>query len=55
VGGGSKLRGIDSLIEQNTKINVEVAEEPELAVIKGCGELISDPNKMKLLKKYLGG
>jgi rod shape-determining protein MreB len=55
VGGGSKLRGIDSLIEQKTKINVEVAEDPELSVIKGCGELISDPKKMKLLKKYLGG
>lgn len=36
-GGGSKLYGIDKLIEKKTKLNVVVANEPDLCVIHGAG------------------
>jgi len=54
VGGGSKLRGIEKLIEQRVRINVEVADEAEMVVIRGLGMLVEDENKTKLLKS-LGG
>jgi len=40
VGGGSKIKGLNKLIEGNTHINCRVADEPNLCVIKGCGELL---------------
>ena len=39
-GGGSQLKGIDMLIHAATDLNVRVADEPELCVIKGCGNAI---------------
>jgi len=36
-GGGSKLYGMDKLIEKKTKLNVVVANEPDLCVILGTG------------------
>jgi rod shape-determining protein MreB len=47
VGNGAKLRGLDRLVEKETKISTRVADEPGLCVIKGCGELMED---MKLFK-----
>ncbi len=36
-GGGAKLRNIDSLLTKVTGVPCEVAEEPELCSVKGCG------------------
>lgn len=36
-GGGAKLRDIDTLLTKVTGVPCEIAEEPELCTIKGCG------------------
>lgn len=36
-GGGAKLSNIDSLLTKITGVPCEVAEEPELCTVKGCG------------------
>lgn len=36
-GGGALLRGLDTLIREETGLKVTVAEEPLLCVAKGCG------------------
>jgi rod shape-determining protein MreB len=42
VGGGSFLRGLDKLIERETKIPVRVAEDPLTAVVRGTGIVLED-------------
>jgi len=42
VGGGSFLRGLDSIIEAETKIPVRVAEDPLTAVVRGTGIILED-------------
>ena len=42
VGRGSNLKGIDKLIEADTKITTRIVDEPEMTVIRGCGKLIED-------------
>jgi rod shape-determining protein MreB and related proteins len=54
VGNGSKLKGIDKMIERETKIRVEVAENPGLCVIKGCGQIIENKDLMKQIKLVSG-
>ncbi|MDD6488875.1 MAG: rod shape-determining protein [Clostridia bacterium] len=39
-GAGSQLSGIDTLIRAATDLKVRVADEPDLCVIKGCGNAI---------------
>ena len=41
-GGGSLLRGIANLLSAETKIPVQVAEEPLLAVVKGTGKMLEE-------------
>ncbi len=36
-GGGARLRNIDTLLTKVTGVPCEVAEEPELCTVKGCG------------------
>lgn len=50
VGGGAGMEGVDKLIEKEVKITTTVAEEPRLAVIKGCGELIERPEVLERIK-----
>lgn len=45
-GGGSLLRGFDRLVSQNTKILVKVAEDPLTAVVRGCGVVLEDVDKL---------
>lgn len=54
VGNGSKLKGIDKMIERETKIRVEVAENPGLCVIKGCGQIIENKDLKKQIKLVSG-
>lgn len=42
VGGGSLLRGLDRLIADETRIPVEVAEDPLTAVVRGAGIILED-------------
>jgi rod shape-determining protein MreB len=47
-GGTSLLRGIDKLIAEEVKMPVWVTEDPQTAVVRGCGVLLDDE---KLLSK----
>lgn len=42
VGGGSLLRGLDRVIADETRIPVEVAEDPLTAVVRGTGIILED-------------
>ncbi len=42
VGGGSLLRGLDHLIQEETKIPVRVSEDPLTAVVRGTGIILED-------------
>ncbi|PJE58164.1 MAG: rod shape-determining protein [Candidatus Portnoybacteria bacterium CG10_big_fil_rev_8_21_14_0_10_36_7] len=55
-GGGSLLRGFDKLIAENTKIKVRVTEDPLTAVVRGCGVVLEDVDKLKevLLPSHFG-
>ena len=52
VGGGSLLRGIDRLLQEETKILVRVAEDPLSAVVRGTGIILED---LDILKGVLVG
>ena len=39
-GGGAKLYGIDRLIAERTKLNVAVAQDPEICIALGTGKAI---------------
>ena len=54
VGNGAQLKGLDRLIEKETKISTYVAEEPGLCVVKGCGELIEDKKLFEAIRKVSG-
>ncbi|MEK7643324.1 MAG: rod shape-determining protein [Patescibacteria group bacterium] len=47
VGGGSLLRGLDHLIERETRIPVHVAEDPLTAVVRGTGIILEDLDVLK--------
>jgi rod shape-determining protein MreB len=46
-GGGAKLREIDTLLSKVTGVPVEVAEEPELAVVRGTGIAVENLDAYK--------
>lgn len=50
VGGGSLLRGLDQLVEQETKITTRVAEDPLTAVVRGTGMILED---LEILRNVL--
>lgn len=47
VGGGSLLRGLDRLIQEETRIPVRVAEDPLTAVVRGTGVILEDIDSLK--------
>lgn len=47
VGGGSLIRGLDKLIERETKMPVYLAEDPLTAVVRGCGIILEDIDSLK--------
>lgn len=47
-GGGSLIKGIDRLVATEVKMPVWVTEDPQTAVVRGCGKLLSD---IELLRK----
>jgi len=46
-GGGSLLRGMDSIISRHAEIPVRVAEDPSTAVVRGAGLLMEDEELLK--------
>jgi rod shape-determining protein MreB len=53
-GKGALLRGLDKVIEAETKIMTRVAGEADLAVIKGCQKLLDNPEMFSRIKLVLG-
>lgn len=47
VGGGALLRGIDRLVETETKAPVRVADDPLTAVVRGTGVILEDIDALK--------
>ena len=41
-GGGAKLRGIDKLFAQELRMPVWITDDPQTAVVRGCGKLLDD-------------
>ena len=46
-GGASQLKGLDQVLREKTGVPVNVADEPHLAIVKGCGSIIEDLEKFK--------
>lgn len=46
-GGGALLRELDTLIEEETKIPVKIAEDPLTAVVRGCGVVLEDVEALR--------
>lgn len=49
-GGGSLIRGIDKLIAQEVKMPVWVTDDPQTAVVRGCGKLLDDEALLRKVK-----
>jgi len=49
-GGGAKIKNLDKLIAEETKMPVWVADEPMTAVVKGCGRLLEDEKLLQQVK-----
>lgn len=47
VGGGSLLRGIDRLLQEETKIAVHISEDPLTAVVRGTGIILEGIDSLK--------
>ena len=47
VGGGSLLRGLDVLMEKETRIPVHVADDPLTAVVRGTGIILEDLDSLR--------
>jgi len=41
-GGGALLRGLDQLIERETAVRAQVAEDPLTCVARGLGRIVDD-------------
>jgi rod shape-determining protein MreB len=49
-GGGSLLRGIDKLIATEVKMPVWITDDPQTAVVRGCGKLLDDEVLLRKVK-----
>ena len=49
-GGGSLIRGIDKLIATELKMPVWVTDDPQTAVVRGCGKLLDDEVLLRKVK-----
>lgn len=54
VGNGASLRGLDRLVEKETKISTRVAEDPGRCIIGGCGELMENSKLFKNIRTVSG-
>lgn len=49
-GGGALLRGMDKLIATELKMPVWVTDDPQTAVVRGCGKLLDDEALLRKVK-----
>lgn len=49
-GGGALIRGIDKLIATELKMPVWITDDPQTAVVRGCGKLLDDPALLRKVK-----
>ena len=49
-GGGSLIKGIDKLIASEMKMPVWITEDPQTAVVRGCGKLLDDEQLLHKVK-----
>lgn len=49
-GGGSLIRGIDTLIAQEVKMPVWVTEDPQTAVVRGCEKLLYESSLLSKVR-----
>ena len=49
-GGGSLIRGLDRLVAQEIRMPVWVTEDPQTAVVRGCGKLLDDTELLRKVK-----
>jgi len=54
VGNGSHLSGFDRLVEKETKIATQRADDAGLWVIKGCGRLMEDRMLLENIRLVTG-
>ena len=47
VGGGSLIRGLDKLLERETKMPVYLCEDPLTGVVRGTGIILEDVDRMR--------
>jgi rod shape-determining protein MreB len=45
-GGGALLRGLDALIQKETKILTKIIEDPMTAVVRGAGMVLEELDKL---------
>jgi rod shape-determining protein MreB len=48
-GGGSLIEGIDSFLEKEIKLKINLVDEPRYATVRGLGKIIEDFNNFKKL------
>ncbi|MBU1085465.1 MAG: rod shape-determining protein [Candidatus Beckwithbacteria bacterium] len=53
-GGGSLIYGIDKVISQATKMPVWIADDPQDAVVKGCGNLFKNEKLLNAVRVKRG-
>ncbi len=46
-GGGALLRGLDTLLEQQTKMPVHIADDPLTSVVRGTGLVLEDLDELR--------
>ena len=50
VGNGAKIEGMGALVESKTKIFCRLVEGGDMAIIKGCGELVQNRKLLEQIK-----
>jgi rod shape-determining protein MreB len=53
-GGGAHLFGVDKVISEVTKMPVWITDEPENAVVRGCGQLLKDERLLERVRARRG-
>lgn len=54
VGNGARLKGLDRLVEKETRIPTQRADESGLCLIKGCGKLMDDRTLLENIRLVSG-
>ena len=54
-GGGALLPGLDKSISEKAKMPVWVVDDPQTAVVRGCGKLLEDGKLLERVRVKVGG